>query len=501
VKTIEPGYDATLISAQIWRDSLIIVPNKDVTAATPTTLTLKFNSNGRIVTQAVTVTVQPGALAHPVSSITLNQTTANVKTGETLQLTATVLPADADNKAVTWTSDKPYLATVDNNGLVTAILAPGTVVITATTVESGYIASCTVTTSAAAIIENPFELSVHTLTLDIAQTTQLSLTAPESYSNVTWRSLNENVAMVGSAGMVRAIAAGSTKIVAEDKTKNKADTCMVTVRPAATTYAISLNHTQLVMNGGERTVLTATVFPSNGQTVMWQSSAPSVADVTSGGTVIALVAGYATITATLPDGISATCSVTVRDVAVEAEANDITAHGATLAFPKISGASYYLVHLYEVAVNGQRTPVVALKVNPDGTIAMEVGLRASANTIHLTLNSLKSSTHHEADIEVIRDISGKAEVVSVLKAAFTTSIDTGIEQLSGAESKVYYTNGILHLVNLEGYNCSVVTISGQQLNNFRSTSLNHAQQIGLSSGIYILIAQKGDKKVFKFVVR
>jgi hypothetical protein len=109
-------------------------------------------------------------------------------------------------------------------------------------------------------------------------------------------------------------------------------------------------------------------------------------------------------------------------------------------------------------------------VNPDGTIAFEVGLRASDNNIHLVLTALKSATDSEADIEVVREINGKAEVVSTMKATFRTGHPTGIADVFGAEAKVYYVDGILHLVNLEGYDCSVVAISGQRLNVFRVIS-------------------------------
>ena len=55
-----------------------------------------------------------------VGEIQLSQTSVEIEKGETLQLTATVLPEDADEKEVTWESSNSYAATVDENGLVTA---------------------------------------------------------------------------------------------------------------------------------------------------------------------------------------------------------------------------------------------------------------------------------------------------------------------------------------------------------------------------------------------
>ena len=61
----------------------------------------------------------------PVTSVTLDHTSLRLNPGDTVQLTATVLPANADNKTVTWKSDNESVATVDENGLVTAVAGDG----------------------------------------------------------------------------------------------------------------------------------------------------------------------------------------------------------------------------------------------------------------------------------------------------------------------------------------------------------------------------------------
>lgn len=66
----------------------------------------------------------------PVSDIALNKTALSLNVGETGQLTATVTPENAEDKTVTWTSDKPEVAAVSDEGLVTA-LGPGEATITA----------------------------------------------------------------------------------------------------------------------------------------------------------------------------------------------------------------------------------------------------------------------------------------------------------------------------------------------------------------------------------
>ena len=85
------------------------------------------------------------AAAAPVNptSVSLDKETSTVAIGGTDTLTATVLPADASNKNVTWSSSNTGIATV-SNGVVTGVAA-GTATITVTTATGGFTDTCTVT--------------------------------------------------------------------------------------------------------------------------------------------------------------------------------------------------------------------------------------------------------------------------------------------------------------------------------------------------------------------
>lgn len=80
----------------------------------------------------------------PVTEVTLNASSLSLEVGGMATLSATVSPADATNKAVTWSSSAPEVATIDKFGLVTAVKA-GTAVITATAGECSASATVTVT--------------------------------------------------------------------------------------------------------------------------------------------------------------------------------------------------------------------------------------------------------------------------------------------------------------------------------------------------------------------
>ncbi|MBS7373710.1 MAG: Ig-like domain-containing protein [Muribaculaceae bacterium] len=108
----------------------------------------------------------------PVTSITLNKSADKLIVGGNLALIATVAPSDATIKTVNWTSDNVDVATVNEDGLVTAV-AVGTATITATATDGSNVsASCSVE-----VIKNQNE--------EIAALNQLVASAEELYNNST----------------------------------------------------------------------------------------------------------------------------------------------------------------------------------------------------------------------------------------------------------------------------------------------------------------------------
>jgi len=162
--------------------------------------------------------------------VTLSQNSAVLLEGAELTLIATVLPENATNRNVTWSSSNPAVATVAN-GIVTAV-SLGEATITATTEDGGHTATSEITVSLTPTIP------VTDVTLSRASTTlvagaEFTLTAtvlPANADNktVTWTSSNPDIATVVN-GIVTAVAVGVARIIATTEDGNHTATSPVSV--------------------------------------------------------------------------------------------------------------------------------------------------------------------------------------------------------------------------------------------------------------------------------
>lgn len=242
----------------------------------------------------------------PVTGISLNKNETTIARGATEQLTATVVP-EGTGSTVAWSSDNEEVATVDQNGLVTAV-GKGTANITAT--AGGQSASCKVTVNAPL---QGIQITGEQSTIKKGQTTQLSVIyEPEDTTDdatVTWSSDNEDVATVDQTGLVKAVADGTANIKAKVGTLEA--TYAITVQEVKLN-SIAIKDATTIHRGGTET-LEVTYDPENttdDKTVVWESSDPTVANVDGSGTVTAVGIGSAKITAKVGNHTDV-CVVTV----------------------------------------------------------------------------------------------------------------------------------------------------------------------------------------------
>lgn len=163
-----------------------------------------------------------------VTSVSLNKTAAALKTGETLQLTATVLPVNAADKSVVWTTSNSSVATV-SNGKVYA-KAEGKAVITAKAGGKQKQCSITVQEKNKNIAVKSIKLSKTNATL--AKGNSIQLTASITPSNATnksieWSGNNNEVAIVSNSGKVTAKSVGTAVITAKIEGKTAKATIKV----------------------------------------------------------------------------------------------------------------------------------------------------------------------------------------------------------------------------------------------------------------------------------
>ena len=300
----------------------------NVTAKNPGEATITVTAadkGGAQATCKVTVTERTAPVIK-VTQIQLSQTRASLNEGKELQLTATVLPTNATNQSLTWSSSVEGVATVDSTGKVTAIKA-GTTVITATAKDdSGISASCTVQVTVPTVKVTGITLNKTTASVVKGKTVALTATVtPDTATDKTikWTTSNKNVATVSTDGVVTAKAAGTAIITATaaDDSGVKA-TCKITVtNPVVKVTKVTLNKTTASVVKGKTLTLTATVTPTNAtnKKVTWKSSNTKIATVDGNGKVTAVAAGTATITCTAADGSgkSAACKITVKNPPVK----------------------------------------------------------------------------------------------------------------------------------------------------------------------------------------
>jgi len=221
--------------------------NKTVTWSSSDDAVATVDANGKVTAVAVgnvTITAKAGdktaeckvtilAKIIAVESITFDESSLSLPVGDSKTLTATVSPENADNKTVTWSSSDEAIATVDENGKVTAVAA-GTATIKATANDGSEVfGSCAVTVSLVAVTSITLNKTTTKITVGGTETLSVTSVSPANATDktYTWSSSDETIATVDANGKVTAVAVGTAtiKATANDGSGVK-DECTVTVK-------------------------------------------------------------------------------------------------------------------------------------------------------------------------------------------------------------------------------------------------------------------------------
>ena len=213
---------------------------------------------------------------------------------------------------MTWSTSNRNVASVDEAGTVRAVKA-GTAVITVTTADGGFKATCKVT-----VLQHVTSVTLNKTSLVIKRGTETKLVAsvlPSDASNktVNWASSDPRVVSVSVSGEIIAKSIGSATVTAVTVDGAKKASCVINVFESVT--GVALNAEEKILYIGESATVNAVISPSDAsnKSVSFVSSDASVANVGSNGKITALKVGTATITVKTADGgFTDTCRVIVR---------------------------------------------------------------------------------------------------------------------------------------------------------------------------------------------
>ncbi len=250
-----------------------------------------------------------------------------------------------EGRTITFSSSTPAVATVDGNGLVTA-LAGGTTTITATTggesatLDIGVLYPTQTVTLAPAAGQSTTIRQEGSVQINATFTDATGATV--TGRQVVWTSSSPAVATVNNSGFVAGVTDGTTTITATTL-DGVAGTVVVTVSgaPVVATVTLAATSNRYIGQGQtEQMVATAraasgTVLSLAGRTVTWTSSATGVATVDANGLVSMVAASGTSNIGVSVDGIAATA---VQVVGVNPIANAVATPIATLA---VDGNLYY----------------------------------------------------------------------------------------------------------------------------------------------------------------
>lgn len=231
-----------IVLGQTQKLNIMFTPGTDVVNQTvawesDNTAAVTVDASGNVKgigkgTAHISVTTKDGGfndtcavtVIQPVTRIVLSDISVELKLNNIKTLTAAVYPTDASNPEVTWPSSNEAVASVDQNGTVTA-KGYGNAVIRAT--ADGKSAACSV-----AVVNRVESVTLNTHSTSAYVGDNLNLTATvlpadTTYPQATWLSSNEAAAIVSQSGVVTAVREGTAIITAT--ADGITDTCQVTV--------------------------------------------------------------------------------------------------------------------------------------------------------------------------------------------------------------------------------------------------------------------------------
>lgn len=444
-----------------------------------------------------------------VTAVTIDKTSIEMVVDDIQSLTATIVPSNATDKNLSWSSSKADVAIVDQSGEVSAVSA-GMATITVKS-KNGKSASCIVNVKEKTVAVSSVSLDKSELSLvEGSDYTLVATVAPENATDKTliWNSSDEAVATVDANGKVTALAVGEAVITAVSKQDaSKSASCAVTVEAlfvAVESVGLDKSEAQILMGATLQLVATITPVDATNNGLSWTSSNEAVATVSDNGLVAAVSEGETIITVTTADGgKTASCAISVLPVPITAIAiNPVSTtikEGQTqsleLVFtPASSTASKEL----QWASNDESVATV----DQDGNVR---GIREGETIIAVRLKSNTSITA-TCSVKVEKDLTLKGITLNFstanLKEGATLQLEVIYNPTYAANKTVSWssTNSAIATVDengnvtAEAIGNATITATSQEGNYTASCELT-VMEWGMD--IYTLMSSYGTPTIYK----
>jgi clostripain len=231
------------------------------------------------------------------ASVSVNPAMATIRVEETIALTAEV--SNLSNTAVSWSSNDPSIATVDEEGKVTGVAAGSAVILAFSMADNSAIGTAIISVLPREQFIPPIAVVPSNIEILVDESFTLQAEIQPSVRTITWESRDPIVAVVDETGIVRGIAPGTTEIYAINVDNREIqDSCTVVVSLPLINVSVSITPPTVNLDIHQTFQLTAEVLPDDiDQSVLWSSDNTAVAIVDSLGLITARQEGTAIISA------------------------------------------------------------------------------------------------------------------------------------------------------------------------------------------------------------